>query len=117
MTHQPFRVDRMSPRKNLDHLEHGLADALGVMGEWWTPLVIWNIDQGSHRFEQLQASLGIARNILTNRLKTLVEYKIVEKREYSSKPRRYEYHLTARGEALIPILAELEKWGSKMVKK
>ena len=117
MTHQPFRVDRMSPRKNLDHLEHGLADALGVMGEWWTPLVVWNIDLGSHRFEQLQASLGIARNILTNRLKTLVEYKIVEKREYSSKPRRYEYHLTARGEALIPILAELEKWGVKMVKK
>jgi DNA-binding HxlR family transcriptional regulator len=54
---------------------------------------------------------------LTNRLKTLVEYKIVEKREYSSKPRRYEYHLTSRGEALIPILAELEKWGTKMVKK
>ena len=117
MTQEPFRVLRMSPRKNLDHLGHGLADALGVMGEWWTPLVIWNIDLGSHRFEQLQSSLGIARNILTNRLKTLVEYKIVEKREYSSKPRRYEYHLTSRGEALIPILAELEKWGVKMVKK
>lgn len=104
----------MSPRKNFDHLDHGLADALGVVGEWWTPLVIWEISNGAYRFEQLQSALGIARNILTDRLNTLVKHKIVEKREYTDKPRRYEYHLSALGEALIPILTQLEKWGKKL---
>ena len=107
----------MSPRKNFDHLDHGLADALGVVGEWWTPLVLWEISNGGHRFEQLQNALGIARNILTDRLNTLVKHNIVEKREYTDKPRRYEYHLSAHGEALIPILAQLETWGKKLPTK
>lgn len=102
----------MSPRKPLSHLNHGLANALGVMGEWWTPLVVWTIGNGSHRFEEIQNSLGIARNILADRLKTLVDGGVLEKREYTQKPQRFEYHLTASGKQLISVLSSLEGWGN-----
>lgn len=103
----------MTPRKNFDHLPHGLAKALSVIGEWWTPLVIVSIHEGNHRFESIQSSLDIARNILTDRLTTLVDNNLVRKVEYSSRPRRFEYHLTDAALELIPIFNELEKWGTK----
>jgi DNA-binding HxlR family transcriptional regulator len=103
----------MSPRKNFQHLDHRLADALEVMGEWWTPLIIMAVSTGSFRFEAIQNSLGIARNILTDRLNTLVAGGVLEKRMYTEKPQRYEYHLTGKGEELIPILKDLEKWGTR----
>lgn len=106
----------MSPRKNFSRLDHGLADALGVMGEWWSPLVVWTINGGSHRFEEIQGSLQIARNILTDRLVTLVAAGVLERREYSAKPRRFEYHLTPVGTDLIPILASLEMWGNQNIR-
>lgn len=106
----------MSPRKNFDHLDHGLADALGVVGEWWTPLVVWSIYFGANRFEALQTDLGTARNILTDRLNTLVLHGVVEKRQYSEKPRRFEYHLTEMGNELIPVLTNLEVWGNKWMR-
>ena len=103
----------MAPRKNFDHIPHGLARALSVMGEWWTPLVVHAIAQGHHRFEEIQAELGIARNILTDRLNTVVDKGVVEKVEYTQRPRRYEYRLTKAGLELVPILEMLEKWGNK----
>jgi DNA-binding HxlR family transcriptional regulator len=102
----------MSPRKRFDHLNGGLPGALGVIGEWWTPLVVWTIHTGSHRFEEIQVSLGTARNILTDRLSTLVTNGVLEKRCYSERPMRYEYHLTDMGHDLIPVLKQLEKWGN-----
>ena len=74
---------------------------------------MWSIDEGNVRFEEIQVSLGIARNILTDRLKTLVHHDILEKRQYSTKPRRYEYHLTQKGLELIPIGAAMRAWGEK----
>ena len=103
----------MAPRKNFDHLNDSLADALGVVGEWWTPLVITFIAGGSHRFEEIQSGLGIARNILTDRLNTLVANEVVEKRQYSAKPKRYEYHLTSKGTELLPTFELMATWGSK----
>ena len=103
----------MTIRKNFDHLNSPLADALGVVGEWWTPLVVLSIAGGSHRFEEIQNGLTIARNILTDRLNTLVAGGVLEKRMYTEKPQRYEYHLTGKGEELIPILKDLEKWGTR----
>jgi len=105
----------MAPRKNFDHLNDALADALGVVGEWWTPLVITSIAGGSHRFEEIQAGLGIARNILTDRLNTLVANEVVEKRQYSAKPKRFEYHLTNKGNQVLPAFELLAAWGSKWV--
>ena len=103
----------MTPRKNFDHLPSGLAKALAVIGEWWTPLIVVAIHDGNHRFESIQSSLDIARNILTDRLTTLVDNKVVYKVEYSNRPKRFEYHLTELGLDLIPILNDLETWGDK----
>ena len=103
----------MSPRKNFSHLDDRLASALEVMGEWWTPLIVAAVDKGSFRFESIQNSLGIARNILTDRLNTLVAGGVLEKRLYTEKPQRFEYHLTAKGLELVPILKDLEKWGTR----
>jgi len=105
----------MALRKNFDHLNDPLADALGVVGEWWTPLVITSIAGGSHRFEEIQATLGIARNILTDRLTTLVAHEVVEKRQYSDKPKRFEYHLTKKGKEVLPAIELLAQWGAKWV--
>jgi DNA-binding HxlR family transcriptional regulator len=105
----------MAPRKNFDHLNDPLADALGVVGEWWTPLVLTSIAGGSHHFEEIQAALGIARNILTDRLTTLVANEVVEKRQYSDKPKRYEYHLTKKGKDVLPAIELLAQWGAKWV--
>ena len=103
----------MSPRKNFSHLDNRLADALELMGEWWTPLIIASVNDGSFSFESIQNSLGIARNILTDRLNTLVAGGVLEKRLYTAKPQRYEYHLTRKGQELIPILRDLERWGKR----
>lgn len=105
----------MTIRKNFDHLKDPLADALCVVGEWWTPLVITSIAGGSHRFEEIQRELTIARNILTNRLNTLLAHEVVEKRQYSTKPERFEYHLTKKGEAALPAFELLAAWGAKWV--
>lgn len=113
MTQLSSKVIDMSPRKNFQHLDHRLADALEVMGEWWTPLIVSAVNDGSYRFESIQNSLGIARNILTDRLNTLVAGGVLEKRLYTSKPQRFEYHLTSKGEELIPILQHLEQWGTR----
>ena len=105
----------MAPRKNFDHINNGLADALGVVGEWWTPLIIHGISNGAHRFEEIQGTLGIARNILTDRLTTLVTHEVVHKQQYSSKPKRFEYHLTEKGIALLPIFTALGTWGEQWI--
>lgn len=102
----------MAPRKNFDHIDHGLARALDVMGEWWTPLVVHAVSQGHCRFESIQSQLGIARNILTDRLNTLVDKGVVEKIEYTQRPRRFEYRLTECGHELVPVLRLLEGWGN-----
>ena len=113
ITHPYPKVTAMSPRKNFSHLDNRLADALEVMGEWWTPLIIASVNDGSFRFESIQNSLGIARNILTDRLNTLVAGGVLEKRLYTATPQRYEYHLTRKGQELIPILQDLERWGKR----
>jgi DNA-binding HxlR family transcriptional regulator len=103
----------MTPRKNFDHLDTGLAKALAVVGEWWSPLIVASIHEGNYRFESIQASLDIARNILTDRLTTLVDANVVHKVEYNNRPKRFEYQLTETGLALIPIFNDLGVWGSK----
>ena len=98
-------------RKSVAHLDHGLADALDVVGEWWTLLIVWAIKKEACRFEAMHKELGIARNILSDRLRTLEEAGVVEKRLYSDKPKRFEYRLTEMGHDLHGTLTELERWG------
>jgi DNA-binding HxlR family transcriptional regulator len=71
------------------------------------------IANGNHRFEGIQISTGIARNILTDHLKMSVHQEILEKREYSTKPKRFEYHLTEKGRELVPIINAIREWSNK----
>ncbi|TCB96744.1 transcriptional regulator [Micromonospora zingiberis] len=90
-----------------------IARALEVIGERWTLLIIRNAMVGDCRFESLLSNLGIARNVLAQRLNTLVEAGIFERVPYRDRPVRHEYHLTARGRELAPVLTALMQWGDK----
>ncbi|MGZ5336932.1 MAG: winged helix-turn-helix transcriptional regulator [Solirubrobacterales bacterium] len=84
-----------------------IARSLELVGERWTLLVIRDVFRGKRRFDEIQQSLGIARNVLTSRLERLVEEDILERRLYSEKPKRYEYFLTEKGLDLWPVLVTL----------
>lgn len=90
-----------------------LARSLDVVGDWWTPLIIRDLSLGLERFDDLVANLGISRNLLTTRLKDLVDAKIVERIRYSERPPRDRYLLTEAGRDLVPILAALTVWGDR----
>ena len=98
-------------RTSVSHLNNGMARALDVIGEWWTPLIIGGIMVGHNRYEALQSDLGIARNILSDRLSWLVDKGVLEKVEYSQRPKRYEYHLTDMGRDFYQVLLALKQWG------
>lgn len=85
------------------------------MGERWTLLIVRDAFLGLRRFEEFQENLGIARNVLTDRLNRLVEEGIFERVRYSERPERYEYKLTAKGRELGVPLAALRQWGDKRV--
>ena len=88
-----------------------IAGALGVLGERWTLLIIRQTMLGVHRFDEIQADLGIARNVLQARLERLVEEGILDKRRYQERPERFDYHLTDKGLDLWPIIVSLMQWG------
>jgi DNA-binding HxlR family transcriptional regulator len=89
-----------------------VACSLDVLGDRWTLLVIRDLFRGKHRFGDFLASPErIPTNILAERLKRLQANGIVAQRAYSSRPLRYEYHLTDRGRALAPVLDAIADWG------
>ena len=90
-----------------------VARSLELIGERWTLLVIREVFYGRRRFSEMQKTLGVARNVLTNRLQRLVDEGILERRPYSEKPERYEYFLTEKGLDLWPTLVALMFWGDK----
>ena len=100
-------------RTSVAHLNCSVAQTLEVVGEWWTLLIVRNLMCGQRRFEAIQADLGIARNILSDRLSTLVEHGIVEQVKYQDHPERFEYRLTDKGRDLFPVIAALMAWGDK----
>lgn len=91
-----------------------MTEAVRVVGDGWTLLILWSALQGVTRFDSFQKRLGLARNILSNRLSRLVEAGLLEKRPIHTGARRLEYRLTARGKALQPVLAGLESWGESI---
>jgi DNA-binding HxlR family transcriptional regulator len=92
-----------------------IARALEIVGERWTLLIVRDAFLGLRRFEQFQENLGIARNVLTDRLNRLVDEGILERVRYSERPERYEYRLTRKGRDLQIALAGLRQWGDKYV--
>ena len=100
-------------RSSVASLPCSIAQTLEIVGDWWTLLIIRNISFGQRRFEAIQADLGIARNILSDRLGTLVEHGIVERVKYQDHPERFEYMLTDKGRDLFPVIAALMAWGDR----
>jgi DNA-binding HxlR family transcriptional regulator len=88
-----------------------IARALEIVGERWTLLIIRDVFGGIRRFDELQESLGVARNVLTDRLHRLVGEGVLERVPYSERPTRYEYQLTAKGRDLNLALSGLRQWG------
>lgn len=90
-----------------------LARALEIVGERWTLLIIRDAFLGLRRFDQFQESLGIARNVLADRLNWLVAEGILERVRYGERPVRHEYQLTAKGRDLLLTLTAFRQWGDK----
>jgi DNA-binding HxlR family transcriptional regulator len=86
---------------------------VAILGERWTMVIVRQAFLGARRFEDYQAGLGIARNMLTDRLRGLVEQEILERRLYHERPPRYEYRLTEKGRDLYPILVSMLDWGDR----
>ncbi|HUF56694.1 MAG TPA: helix-turn-helix domain-containing protein [Thermohalobaculum sp.] len=97
---------------DLEQSEIGaMTDAVRQIGDSWTLLIVWAALRGITRFDTFQRRLGVARNILSNRLARLVDEGILEKRPVHAGARRLEYRITPKGEALRPVLELIEDWG------
>ncbi|MEL7155147.1 MAG: helix-turn-helix domain-containing protein [Actinomycetota bacterium] len=90
-----------------------IAATLGIIGDRWTLLILRDVFRGVRRFGQLQADLGIAKNLLSDRLAKLVEHDVLERVPYQSRPQRYEYRLTVKGADLSTALIALMGWGDR----
>ena len=99
--------------RDYDGQNCSVARALEVVGERWTLLIVRDAFLGLRRFDEFQESLGIARNVLTDRLNRLVDEEILERVPYSE--RRYEYRLTKKGRDLNIALAGLRQWGDRYI--
>ncbi|MGK5672125.1 winged helix-turn-helix transcriptional regulator [Micromonospora sp. URMC 106] len=102
-------------RADLADADCGIAQALGVLGDWWTFLIVREIAGGTTRFDALHRELGVSRRALTERLAALVEHGVLRRRPYSAHPPRFDYLLTAKGEGLLPVLIALQDWGTRYV--
>lgn len=100
-------------RTSFAEMNCSIAQTLEVIGEWWTPLIVRDALMGVTRFEQFQSRLGIARNVLTQRLEHLVRHGILEAVPYQDHPVRYDYRLTEKGRDLWAALVLMRQWGDK----
>lgn len=90
-----------------------IAAALEVVGERWSLLIVRDVLLGLRRFDEIQANLGIARNVLQTRLTRLLDHGVLEKVAYQERPPRYEYRLTEKGLDLWPTIVALLQWGDR----
>lgn len=98
-------------RESLRDTTCSLPAALEAMGERWSFLILRGSFNGLHHFEEFQSELGIARNILANRLGRLVSHGILERHALPDDRRKIEYRLTEKGKALLPVMVSLRQWG------
>jgi DNA-binding HxlR family transcriptional regulator len=102
----------MAEKIRLEDRECPLSATLGLVGEWWTLLILHDAFDGYTRFDQFQENLGISSSLLTSRLKRLVADGLLERRQYQEHPPRHEYVLTELGRSLRPVIISLAAWGN-----
>jgi len=88
------------------------AASLDLVGDWWSMLILRDAFDGYRRFDEFQRNLGVAPNMLTRRLRALVDAGVLARRPYQERPVRHEYVLTPRGVAFLPVLVALNMWGN-----
>jgi DNA-binding HxlR family transcriptional regulator len=100
-------------RKSFSEMDCSVAQCLEVIGEWWSMLIIRDTFMGVTRFEDFQRRLGISRNILRDRLASLVDAGVLVRVPYSEHPPRDDYKLTQKGKDLWPVLTAMRQWGDQ----
>ncbi|NWN90256.1 helix-turn-helix transcriptional regulator [Marinobacter adhaerens] len=100
-------------RKRFDDSNCSVARALNQVGDWWSLLIVLHGMYGTRRFVDFQKELGIAKNILCDRLTRLVEDGVLKKVDVGEHGSRFEYRLTDKGRDLFPIVIALRQWGDK----
>ncbi len=104
-----LKPDKFDPqRRSIGHI-------LDTIGEGWSILIVREAFMGVRRFEEFQGRLGIARNILTARLKKLCANEILDRVPVKEGAKRHEYRLTTKGRDMLPLLIALTQWGDKWV--
>ncbi|WP_085118268.1 winged helix-turn-helix transcriptional regulator [Serratia proteamaculans] len=98
-------------RKSLEDAQCPVARTLDVIGDWWSLLIVRDAFDGVRRFSEFQKGLGMAKNILSTRLRTLVAHGILEIAPASDGSAYQEYILTDKGRALFPVIVGLRQWG------
>ena len=90
-----------------------IARTLDVVGEKWALLAVREVFLGNRRFDEMIRRTGAPRDTLAARLRTLVDTGILQRHRYSDHPQRFEYHLTAAGRDLYPVILSLLHWGDQ----
>lgn len=100
-------------RKRFDDSNCSVARALNEVGDWWSLLIVLQAMYGTRRFVDFQQQLGIAKNILCDRLGKLVDNQVLKKVDVGEHGSRFEYRLTDKGRDLFPVVVALRQWGDK----
>lgn len=100
-------------RKRFEDSTCSVARALDEVGDWWSLRVVLQAMYGTRRFVDFQTDLGIAKNILCNRLDKLVSNGVLRKEDVGAHGSRYEYRLTDKGRDLFTVLIALRQWGDR----
>ncbi|RDW20288.1 MarR family transcriptional regulator [Oceanobacillus arenosus] len=89
--------------------------AISLLSQKWTTLVIYQLLLGTHRFSEIQSSIGVSGKVLSNRLKDLENLEIVKREVIPETPVIIEYSLTEKGRSMEPIIRDIEKWSQLWV--
>ncbi len=100
-------------RRCMDESTCPIARSLDSVGDWWTLLIVRDAMLGIRRFSDFQRSLGLARNVLTARLKKMVADGVMTMAPAADGTAYQEYRLTEKGEALLPVLVAMRQWGER----
>ncbi|MFJ9041206.1 winged helix-turn-helix transcriptional regulator [Streptomyces sp. NPDC102406] len=103
----------MVRRTRFDDSECPVARSVDAIGDWWSLLIVRDAFDGSRRFGEFQRSLGVAKNILTARLRALVAGGVLETVPASDGSAYREYVLTPKGKELFPVIVALRQWGER----
>lgn len=111
----PARFQRRSRNSNVssENVDRRFFHMLDVIGDRWTGLVVAALFFGLNRYDEIASALGIATNILSDRLKLLVSVGVLERRPYQEKPRRHDYRLTGKGAALYIQTLQMHEWAGR----